>query len=329
MTIPPTRRRIGALVATILGASLALAGCASSAPGDDADDSSNGASTGAFPVTVETAYGDITLDEKPERIVVLGVDFVDILTSLGEEPTAFADEGYRNPGISNVPWLDGKISNDLWDVDMSSSNIEAIAKHNPDLVIAWGNDVDESIYEKLSEVAPVYVPDHTAGADWKPIATEIGLLTGKSEEAKEQIAAVEQTYADAREQLQGLQGKTYLVGTLLDGQVILSPWTFLSDLGLVPADSHPTDGYPRLSMENLDQLQADVVMLVAFDDDTTNKFKSDPRVADLPASKNGTLIYLPANFYGAAGRAAPANMTWKSDQLVSLLEDTARNQRGQ
>lgn len=333
MTMPPTRRRTRALVATILGAALALTGCASNAPGGDADDSSNGASTSAFPVTVETAYGDITLDEKPERIIALSVDFVDDLTSLGETPVAFSSDGFTargaDPDISLIPWMADKVSIDLWDLDASSDNLEAIAAYAPDLVIAWGNSIDESIYERLSEFATVYVPDRAAGTDWKATTTEIGLLTGKSEEAKEQIAAVEQTYAAAQEQLQGLQGKTYNVGTLIGGEVVLSPWTFLTDLGLVPADNHPTDEYPRLSMENVDQLQADVLMLVAFDEETTNTFKSDPRVVSLPASKNGTLIYLPIDFYGAAGYAGPANMTWIADQLVSFLEDSPLNQRGQ
>ncbi|MGO2683790.1 MAG: ABC transporter substrate-binding protein [Microbacterium sp.] len=332
MELSTTRRRAAAGVATALGAMLALSACASSTPGNP-DATPAAASGDAFPVTVETAYGDITLDEKPERIVALSVDFVDDLTSLGETPVAFSSDGFTargaDPDISLIPWMTDKVSIDLWDIDASSDNLEAIAAYDPDLVIAWENSIDENIYKRLSEFATVYIPDRVAGTDWKATTTEIGLLTGKSEEAKEQITAVEQTYAVAQEQLHGLQGKTYNVGTLIGGEVVLSPWTFLTDLGLVPAANHPTDDYPRLSMENVDQLQADVLMLVAFDEETTNTFKSDPRVASLPASQNGTLIYLPIDFYGAAGYAGPANMTWIADQLVSLLEDTPFNQTGQ
>lgn len=338
MTMTPLRRRGAALAAALLSSAFVLTACGSNGDDSNGESSKGDNPASGYPVTVSTAYGDITLDKKPERIVVLGVSYVDILTSLGETPVAFDDDGYtRNgaaPDISNVPWLDGKVSSDRWDVDLSPDgedmvSLEAIAAHDPDLVILSKFDLrDESAYESLSKVAPVYAPTHAA-VDWEEIETEIGQLTGTTEEAKEQIASVEQTYADGREQLQGLQGKKYNIGTLISGEIQMAPWTFLSDLGLAPADNQPKgEDYPSLSMENADQLQADVVMLIPFDD-TKDTFDADPRVADLPASDNGTLVYLPSNFYGAAARPGPANLAWIVDQLISLLQDTPLNQSGQ
>lgn len=64
-------KRAGALAALV--ALFALAGCSSTSDGDQAESSESAATTaenGAFPVSLDTAYGEIPVPEKPERIVV-------------------------------------------------------------------------------------------------------------------------------------------------------------------------------------------------------------------------------------------------------------------
>jgi iron complex transport system substrate-binding protein len=52
-------------------AGLLLAGCGSDA--DEADSpAGGGSSSGAFPVTVPTAFGDVTVEKEPTRVVALG-----------------------------------------------------------------------------------------------------------------------------------------------------------------------------------------------------------------------------------------------------------------
>lgn len=334
MTLTRPRRRGAALAAALLSTALLLTACSGNDAPEGTIDNSPAAGNDAFPVTVTTTYGETTLYEKPERIVALGMSNLDILTSLGVTPVAFADDGYTvnggSPDFSNAPWVDGKVSADLWDVGLADGevNAEAIAAYDPDLLIVGTRDAEDgNMYETLSEIAPVYVIP--SASEWQKDTTEIGQLTGKSTEAEEQIAAVEKAYEDAQSSLPGLQGRTYNIGALDAGEIwIEGPWTFLSDLGLVPADNQPAEDIQNMSMENVDQLQADVMVLVAYDDATTDTFKSDPRVASLPSSENGTLIYLPANFLGAAHRAGPLNRLWVKDQMVSYLEKTPLNQEG-
>jgi len=62
------RSRIRTLTGAVVAGSLAvgLTACSS-----DNDDSSN-SSTDAFPTTVATKFGDIEIDEKPEKVVAIG-----------------------------------------------------------------------------------------------------------------------------------------------------------------------------------------------------------------------------------------------------------------
>ena len=80
------------LPAALLGAVLALGVTACSS--DDSDDNNTGESTGtatesaSWPVTVEHNFGSSTIEEKPERIVVLHEAGIDPVLSLGLEPVA-------------------------------------------------------------------------------------------------------------------------------------------------------------------------------------------------------------------------------------------------
>ena len=82
-------RRTTALIAA---AALALGVTACSS--DDSDDNNTGKSTGtatesaSWPVTVEHTLGSSTIEEKPERIVVLHEAGIDPVLSLGLGPVA-------------------------------------------------------------------------------------------------------------------------------------------------------------------------------------------------------------------------------------------------
>ena len=80
------------LPAALPGAVLALGVTACSS--DDSDDNNTGKSTrtatesASWPVTVEHTLGSSTIEEKPERIVVLHEADIDPVLSLGLEPVA-------------------------------------------------------------------------------------------------------------------------------------------------------------------------------------------------------------------------------------------------
>ena len=81
------------LAAVALIAALALCACA---PGtDDAGKVATAATAGqaeagAYPVTIKHALGEVTLDQEPQRIAVIGWTTPDIVVALGRVPVAVA-----------------------------------------------------------------------------------------------------------------------------------------------------------------------------------------------------------------------------------------------
>ena len=78
-------------VAAPLPPLLVVTGCGS---GDDADGSIRAAaarSSGAFPVTVSTAFGDVTVEEEPTRVVALGWSDAETALALGVQPVGASD----------------------------------------------------------------------------------------------------------------------------------------------------------------------------------------------------------------------------------------------
>ena len=73
-------------------AGLLLAGCGSDADSADSDTAAgSSASKGAFPVTVPTAFGDVTVEEEPTRVVALGWSDAETALALGVQPVGASD----------------------------------------------------------------------------------------------------------------------------------------------------------------------------------------------------------------------------------------------
>ena len=127
-------RRFTALSLPLL---LALAACGSPAEEPAADQSS---STGEFPVTVADARGDVTIEEKPTRIISLSPSLTEILFEVGAGDQVVAVDEYSNyPPEAPTTDLSG-----------FTPNVEAIADYEPDLVVLSedGGDITEQL-EKL------------------------------------------------------------------------------------------------------------------------------------------------------------------------------------
>jgi len=199
------------------------------------------------------------------------------------------------------------------------------------------------MYEQLSQIAPTYVGIETdTNTAWQDDLTALAALTGNDPAVvAEQEADLEAALADSAEKVPGLQGTTFFVAALGDGeQLWLTEYAAapVLGLGLEPGEGQPLLGEdaadaPTFSQENIDQLTADVVFIAAENRDPSGTFRAaleaDPRLADLPASKNGTLIFLDPGQWNAVNGGTAASVQWWLTQIVPLLEDSALNQTGQ
>ncbi|HMR48078.1 MAG TPA: ABC transporter substrate-binding protein [Arachnia sp.] len=342
--------RTAGLLALALGAALVLTGCAADSDAGAPDDTTAPDSTTtpttapetpeAFPVTVETVYGELTIDEKPERIIALTGAYLDTLVALDEEPVAFAGSPRANDDfLAGYPWFDGVVNMDNWDPSVSeyyAPVLEAIAAYEPDLILGDGDEwsISEEMYKEISLIAPTYTNPH--GYDgWQGVLTDVGALTGKSEQAADVIAEVEAEIADARERLPGLQGASMVTADSREpGSFELGGGAFLlTELGLVPDDELVAT--ENLSLENLDQLDSDVLVFMTFFADNIGdalgreKVEADPRFASLPAVANGTVLWTGAPLVNATADTGPRAISWWLEQIVPQLEESALNTAGQ
>ena len=94
--------------AALLAATVLVAGCGSSDESSgDAAASGSPASGGAFPLTVETAFGPVEIPEEPQQVVALGWSDAETALALGVQPVGASDWlGFGGEGVG--PWAEGR-----------------------------------------------------------------------------------------------------------------------------------------------------------------------------------------------------------------------------
>ena len=187
-------------VAALVAAALALTSCSSgSGSDDDAAAPSGGDSGGAFPVTVSTAFGDVTVDEEPTRVVALGWGDAETALALGVQPVGASDWlAFGGEGVG--PWAAGGYDEAPEIIDTLEPSYEAIAALQPDLILDTKSPATQDRYDKLSAIAPTVSqpegadPYLTSSADQLAM---IGEALGRSDEASALQQQVDQAFADA------------------------------------------------------------------------------------------------------------------------------------
>lgn len=210
------------------------------------------AGAGAFPVTVTGANGEVTIDERPERIVVLSASLTESVFAVGAGDQVVAvDSASDHPARAPVTDLSG-----------FRPNVEAIGKLEPDLVLlSRDRDGVVATLETIGILALVLPSAADLDEVYAQIAT-IGDATGHPEEAAD---LVDEMRAEIERQFARVPTFTdrpsYFYELSADYHSITSETfvgSILGRLGLVSvADGvDPAAGaYPQLSAEHV--LEAD------------------------------------------------------------------------
>lgn len=293
------RRLLGSLLAA--PAVLVLASCSDS----DSDSPAGGTPTSepSFPVVVQTAYGEVTIPNRPERVVTLSLDYLEALLSLGFKPVG-APTGY--PFGS---WVTNAI--DVRDTSVfsfpvpSAGNvpIEQIASMRPDLIVGGIYSIPEETSALLSKIAPTVThddlaKDSRAGA-WESLTLQLGKALGRTTEAERAVAAAFGAIDDVKKSNPNLAGKKVIFGGISPNGIALtigdrhSGMRMLQAIGLEQADIGATaedygGGRLALSIERINVLDnADIVILGAFTDELLVNVKANPLYASLDVVKSG------------------------------------------
>ncbi len=284
----------------LAAATVALAGCASAA-GTSASTASSPASSPAaaagasFPVTLTASNGKVTITAKPARIVSLAPTATEDLYAVGAGPQVVAvDQDSDYPATAPVTKLSGL-----------TPNLEAIAKYNPDLVVASQNS--GGLVSGLGKLGiPVLIePAVTNLAGAYQQIDQIGQATGHLAEAEKTTASMKtQIAATVKRAGSSHPDLTYYWELTANPYYSVTSSTFIGQIvalfGLKnvadAADKASDGGYPQLSEEYIVKAQPQIIFLAdnqaADGGQTAAKVAERPGWSAIPAVKDHEVVGL-------------------------------------
>ena len=140
-------------------------------------------------LTVTDGSGrEITLDSPAERVLCVQDNCTDLTSDLGIVPVAQhrgdgwgSAAAYYGDGAAEIPVLGDRMS------------VEEVARYEPDLII--GRVGEEEVRDALEVVAPVYLVDIGGVETLKEGWIDVGVLTGRQDEAAAAIARFDSNVA--------------------------------------------------------------------------------------------------------------------------------------
>lgn len=317
------QRRLLATLATLALGAIALVGCGSES---GSDDSPAAAGSSAFPRTVKTVRGDVVIEAKPERVVALDYQSADVLAALGVQPVVF--DLASNDDYSVTPWLEGKLTGEfqkgLVGADWSV-NADAVLATKPDLIIGPTTTITKGeVYDRLSKIAPT-VAGKIEGVDtWQDRVRIIADGLGIPEKGDEVIAATDAKFAAARQELAGLDGKTYnfIAYANEQGGFWYGNGDWLSGLGLKPNEGQVNthEEFKVISRENVDTFNADVILLWAMTGPDKQTLLADQRFMKLPAVSQGLIVWMDLQLATGSNTSGPLSISYAVDRVVPQLK---------
>lgn len=243
----------------------------------------------AFPVTVSTPGGEVTLATKPTRIVSLAPTATEMLFAIGAGPQVVAvDDQSTYPADAPRTDLSG-----------FTPNLEAVVKYDPDLVTVT-NDLGNIVAGLKTAKVPVMVlPAASTIDDTYDQLELLGQATGNVAGAAEEVSTMKAAIAELVAKVPQRPAPLTYYHELDDTFYSATSKTFIGSIyamaGLEnvadPADKDGT-GYPQLSAEFIIQQDPDLIFLA--DTKCCNQspatVASRPGWSELSAVKNGGVI---------------------------------------
>jgi ABC-type Fe2+-enterobactin transport system substrate-binding protein len=189
---PLTRRTSPTLtgVAIAAAAVIGLAGCGGSDSAAESPSETTASDSGQWPLTItDDADHEVTIDKQPEKIVSTAVTLTGSLLAIDAPVTASGATMPNSPVADDqgyfTQWSDIAKERDVEPLYQGDPDVEKVLAEEPDLIIVskTGQDSAAAMYDQLSDIAPTVVIDY-GNKDWQDVTTQLGELTGHTDEAK-------------------------------------------------------------------------------------------------------------------------------------------------
>jgi iron complex transport system substrate-binding protein len=338
------------IAAATVALAATLSGCSTGSTAETTTAaSSNEAEAGAFPVTIEHAYGKTTIEKEPLRVVALGWSDPDVVLSLGVVPVGASKNSWGGTKEGSTTWFDEALAEidgaeAPTRIDDTSSGIAGavgdVAKLQPDLVLATNSGMTKAEYHKLSKlgVPVVAYPEKAWMTSWRDSLDIVGKALGRNKLADEVESDVEETLAEAKEEHPNLVGKSHFVSwidptdTSSIGVYGDSRATVLTEVGMTqPAWVEKVtkgEAYGTVSAERAATLEADLALLTAESRAQAKKISNDKLVAKIPAVAEGNVWWdLPDHSTAyALDVATPLSLPYMAEHLLPELDKALAEQ---
>ncbi len=298
----------------VAAAALALSACAATSPTATGSEAPGDAS--AFPVTIEHAFGETTIDAKPERVATVAWSNQEVPLALGVVPVGMPAVSWGDDdGDGVLPWVEERLGElgaetpVLFD-ETDGIDFEAVADTEPDVILAAYSGLTQEDYDTLSKIAPVVAyPELAWGTSLDDMIRLDSAALGLAPEGEELIAQLDAEIGDALEAHAVIRDKRILF-SFIDASDFsqIGFYTshdtrpgFLADLGLpvpsiVEEESATSEAfYTTVSAEEADRF-SDVDIFVTYGDpegDLVERMQADPLLSKIPAIAAGHVVILP------------------------------------
>ncbi|MEV6229230.1 iron-siderophore ABC transporter substrate-binding protein [Saccharopolyspora shandongensis] len=322
------RRGRGALAAMLLVLVAALAGCGGPEPGK-----APVVGDGQFPVTVPTTFGDVTIPERPQRVVALGWGDAEVALMLGVQPVGAAD--WLPIGRDGVPpWLpaDKRYATPPTMLGTMEVDMEAVAALEPDLILDTRASGERDRHDLLAglgvPVVSIPVGGQAYRTNWDQQLDMIGKALGRTAEAQQVHADVEAKFREATAAHPEFAGKTVVVGSKMVGSYGAyvnggSRVELMERLGFVQSPRVQAQAGESFSVsispERMDLLDADLVLMSPIGVSAAD-ISNDPLFRSVPAVQAGHAVVLSdSEISQAFSSGTPLGLVRAVDEVVPLV----------
>ncbi|WP_313760219.1 iron-siderophore ABC transporter substrate-binding protein [Rhizobium sp.] len=249
-------------------------------------------------ITVDGMFGPVQVPKSPKRVVVSdGDDVLQPTVALGIIPVGASRPNFTGGFAKGVA---ERLPADIGYIGSSGEpNFETVLTLEPDLILMSNDDIPDlqGMYERYTQIAPTVLID-VQPKDWRKTLTTIAGATGREAQASELLAKYDERVGQVRSAISGNIGtatiarvRTNLVRYML--QDTSFTWSVLKDVGFrAPPQQQITsnDGFINISLERLDLLEADFILLLEDEGAKgpgamSEKLKALPTFANLKGDK--------------------------------------------
>ena len=271
------------------------------------------ADDGGFPVTITTASGPVTIEERPDRIVSLSPMATEVLFAMGAGDQVVAVDAFSNyPAEAPVTDLSG-----------FDPNLEAITAFEPDLVVIV-NDANDLIAGLTAVDIPVFVSEAPADieAGYAEIA-ELGVAVGRVAETAELVATMRTEIDAALAEAPEVPVRIYheLDETFYSASSFGFVGAVYEELGtenIADAGDPDETGFPQLTEEYIVEADPELIVITNQVAYTPDDVAGRPGWEQISAVAAGNIVVVDADVASRWGPRLPEFISAVAAALASV-----------